>query len=307
MRLVSVFFLLFALAPQSATFALDLNGISYPTFQQAELLKRQSDNSSDVCNQAFPGRYSEICQPNSISNTLCCIIPDEDRPKCVSIFGYGFCCTEHQSCFVDLSSTCGRPNSVECNSDACCPEFTSCATNFNQTRELVRCDIRPELIPEVVFGTSRAVSGSARSTIATTSTSSTAIQTSTDPSVTTSDTSTATSQPNSGSSATAPLSGGAIAGIVIGAIVALLIGVGIGWFIFNQRAHRYEEPGLPPLPPGARFNAQDGNQQFSGAPYTAYNDWDGYQLQQQQYKPPGTEVQELHSRSRALELQAQAT
>ncbi|KAK6526724.1 hypothetical protein TWF281_009926 [Arthrobotrys megalospora] len=235
------------------------------------------------------------------------IIPDEDRPKCVSIFGYGFCCTEHQSCFVDVSSSCDDPNSVQCNSEACCPEFTRCATNFNQTRQLVRCDIRPELIPDVVFGTTRAVSGSARSTT-TTSVSST--ETSTDTSTTSSDTSTATSQPNSGSSATAPLSSGAIAGIVIGAILALLIGVGIGWFIFNQRAHRYEEPGLPPLPPAARFDPQQGNRQFDGAPHTtsSFNDWggelEGHRLQP--YKPPGAEAQELPSRPRVQELQGRA-
>ncbi|KAK6512018.1 hypothetical protein TWF481_000916 [Arthrobotrys musiformis] len=286
----------------------------YPTLQQAELLsKRQDDNSTDVCNQAFPGRYSEICQPNSISNTLCCIIPDENRPKCISIFGYGFCCTEHQSCFVDVASTCGTPNSVQCNSDACCPEFTRCATNFNQTRELVRCEIRAELIPEVVYGTSRPVGGSASLTSTTISAPASSTQTSTGPGVTSSDrgtASTATSGANNGTSATPPLGGGAIAGIVIGAILALLIGVGLGWFIFNQRACRYEGLGLPPLPslPAvARFDAQQGNRQFDGAPYTISGGLDGYGPQL--YKPPSAEAQELPSRPHdlAMELHGQAT
>ncbi|KAF3274123.1 hypothetical protein TWF970_008111 [Orbilia oligospora] len=282
--------------------AFDVN--KHPTLQQALLLKRQSNNSSDVCNQAFPGRYSETCQPNSISNTLCCIIPNETRPKCVSIFGYGFCCTEHQSCFVDLASTCGATNSVQCNPEACCPEFTGCATNFNHTRELVRCEIRPELIPEVVFGTTRPVSGSARSTTTTAPASTLSTQTSIDPGITSSDISTATSELNSGSSETPPLNGGAIAGIVVGAILALLIGVGIGWLVFNQRACRYDGLRLPPLPPAAQFNPQQGNRQFDGVPYTISRGFNGYQMHQ--YKPPSVEAQELPSRPEAMELQGQA-
>ncbi|RVD86644.1 uncharacterized protein DFL_004908 [Arthrobotrys flagrans] len=116
---------------------------------------------------------------------------------------------------------------------------------------------------------------------------------------TTAPASTVTSEPNSGTSATPPLSGGAIAGIVTGAILALLIGVGIGRFIFNQRARRYEELGLPPQPPAARFNGQLGNRQFYGAPYTISGGL-------QQYKPPSAEAQELPSRPKAMKLQGQA-
>ncbi|OCK79924.1 hypothetical protein K432DRAFT_55798 [Lepidopterella palustris CBS 459.81] len=46
----------------------------------------------DICNETFPGRYSQTCSP---SETLCCIIPGASRPACVTILGYGFCCTEY--------------------------------------------------------------------------------------------------------------------------------------------------------------------------------------------------------------------
>ncbi|TGJ65332.1 hypothetical protein EYR41_009308 [Orbilia oligospora] len=183
-------------------------------------------------------------------------------------------------------------------------EFTGCATNFNQTRELVRCEIRPELIPEVVFGTTRPVSGSARSTTTTAPASTLSTQTSIDPGITSSDISTATSELNSGSSEVPPLNGGAIAGIVVGAILALLIGVGIGWLVLNQRACRYDGLRLPPLPPAAQFNPQQGNRQFDGVPYAISRGFNGYQTHQ--YKPPSVEAQELPSRPEAMELQGQA-
>ncbi|KAK6333536.1 hypothetical protein TWF718_011344 [Orbilia javanica] len=321
---------LYASSNIPATFALnisspsinDLNSLSYnfPTLQQAKLPKRQDDNSTDVCNQAFPGRYSEICQPSSISNTLCCAlkasfpmrpVPDVSQFLATASVAPS---TNHASLTSPapagplIVSSAIQTHAVQTRFFFALIlflplEFTRCATNFNQTLELVRCEIRAESIPEVVSGTTRPVSGSARSTTTTAPASSS--QTFTDPSVTGSDISTATLGPSTGTSETSPLSGGAIAGIVVGAILALLIGVGIGWFLFNQRALRFEELRMPPQPPAARFNGQQGHRQFHGAPFTISGSLDGYQPQPQQYKPP--EAQELPSRPEAMELQGQTS
>ncbi|EGX53940.1 hypothetical protein AOL_s00004g599 [Orbilia oligospora ATCC 24927] len=300
--------------------AFDVN--KHPTLQQALLLKRQSNNSSDVCNQAFPGRYSETCQPNSISNTLCCAlrsihVDGNSSPKLKASSPTRP--VPNASPSLDTASVAPSTNHASPTSPAPAEppivsnaipmhvvqvQFTGCATNFNHTRELVRCEIRPELIPEVVFGTTRLVSGSARSTTTTAPASTLSTQTSIDPGITSSDISTATSELNSGSSETPPLNGGAIAGIVVGAILALLIGVGIGWLVFNQRACRYDGLRLPPLPPAAQFNPQQGNRQFDGVPYTISRGFNGYQMHQ--YKPPSVEAQELPSRPEAMELQGQA-
>ncbi|KAF3189422.1 hypothetical protein TWF788_010505 [Orbilia oligospora] len=146
--------------------------------------------------------------------------------------------------------------------------------------------------------------GSARSTTTTAPASTLGTRTSIDPGITSSDVSTATSELNSGSSETPPLNGGAIAGIVVGAILALLIGVGIGWLVFNQRVCRYGGLKLPPLPPAAQFNPQQGNRQFDGVPYAISRGFNGYQTHL--YKPPSVEAQELPSRPEAMELQGQA-
>ncbi|KAF3168858.1 hypothetical protein TWF751_007613 [Orbilia oligospora] len=163
------------------------------------------------------------------------------------------------------------------------------------SRDARQISTRPENWP---------VSGSARSTTTTAPASTLSTQTSIDPGITSSDISTATSELNSGSSEVPPLNGGAIAGIVVGAILALLIGVGIGWLVLNQRACRYDGLRLPPLPPAAQFNPQQGNRQFDGVPYAISRGFNGYQTHQ--YKPPSVEAQELPSRPEAMELQGQA-
>ncbi|KAF2477121.1 uncharacterized protein BDR25DRAFT_309418 [Lindgomyces ingoldianus] len=166
----------------------------------------------DVCNDTFPGRFSQTCEP---SNTLCCIIPGASRPA-------------HTDCFVDTDSTCDSSGSNQCAPGLCCPANTNCVDNFNYTSSnLVRCNVDRSLIPG--FSSSSSSQSASRTRTATKSASSTG----TAASVTVEPTSavpTSISQNDSSG-----LGGGAIAGIVIGALAAIAIGIVVGWFLFRRK------------------------------------------------------------------------
>ncbi|OCK90818.1 uncharacterized protein K441DRAFT_698850 [Cenococcum geophilum 1.58] len=203
----------------------------------------------DACNDAFPGRYSETCSP---SKTLCCIMPGASRPACVTILGYGFCCTEHTDCYVDLQSQCGQPGAVKCSTspDACCPQYTTCPDNFNGTASLVRCNVERNLIPGY-----------------------TPTSSSSSPSSTSS--SQSPSQGSSKSNSSSSLGRGAIAGIVIGAITALFLGILAGYLLYRH-VHRTTNQPYNGQQPGAAYHPYSPQhiQQYVSVP------------QQQHYDPP---------------------
>ncbi|KAH7136136.1 hypothetical protein B0J11DRAFT_178960 [Dendryphion nanum] len=229
----------------------------------------------DVCNDTFPGRYKQTCEP---SRTLCCIIPGAKLPACHIIIGYGACCTENADCFVDVPSSCGTPDAQTCAPDICCPAQTNCIQRHNYTKGLLtRCNVDRNLVPWYSSSSS-----------APTSTPTTATRTVSQP-IETTGTATATgtnTAPVSRESGNAGggnnnsgdgLTAGASAGIAIGAIAVVSL-LGVAGFLLWRRK-RNATPKTPEFP---------GNNNYTDYPHGtgAY----GMQQQQQQYHGPPLEM-----------------
>ncbi|KAF2194910.1 hypothetical protein K469DRAFT_698470 [Zopfia rhizophila CBS 207.26] len=220
-----------------------------PPFAKDQLEYDSRLHKRDVCNNTFPGRYSQTCQP---SNTLCCIIPGASRPACVGILGFGFCCTEHTDCFVDTKSVCDESGSTRCGEGSCCPANTNCVNNFNYTSgKLVRCNVDRNLIPGyTASSSSRTASRTASATASDSSGTATSI------------TAGATSAVPASEGGDGPgLSGGAIAGIVVGALGVIAIGAVAGWFVF-RRKQKKDAAGAAMQP--APYNPYPGQPQETG-------------------------------------------
>ncbi|KAI8942336.1 hypothetical protein NX059_000415 [Plenodomus lindquistii] len=209
----------------------------------------------DVCTDAFgPSRSSNTCNP---SGTLCWIISGSLYPQCQTFLNKGWCCTEDPTCYVDQVSVCEQTGSVSCSklaagtNQACCPENTTCDTTINASDTSVRCRIRSAALVSLdsatisTSSTARSTASSTKSSTTTTASSAVSAASSTSPGSATAAaapagaTSTApqsTSVPSSSSS----LSGGAIAGIVIGGVLAFALGIG-AWFVFSKRQKRKQQ------------------------------------------------------------------
>jgi len=229
----------------------DNPGLSSPKYDSG-LYKR-----GDVCNETFPGRYSQTCSP---SNTLCCIIPGAARPACTVVLGYGFCCTEHIDCFVDLESQCDQSNSVVCppNPGACCPQYTTCYPDFNQTESLVRCYLDRDLVPGYT-------ASSATSAASTSASSPSSLSSATAASTATAPTSSPSASPSS--SDNSGLSKGALAGIVISGVAALGLVLLAGFVLYQYVKRPSQQP-------------------YEAAVQLLPAGYEGYPSPQQYYDPP---------------------
>ncbi|ORX99498.1 hypothetical protein BCR34DRAFT_126558 [Clohesyomyces aquaticus] len=226
----------------------------------------------DVCNDSFPGRYSQTCSP---SRTLCCIIPGASRPSCNTILGFGFCCTEHTDCFVDTKTACGDTGSSQCAPGLCCPANTNCVANFNYTTDsLVRCNVDRNLIPGYTSSSSSTSIASSSSSASATSSASTT-GTATQASATSNPTSPAQTSVTSGGGSA--IGGGAIAGIVIGAIAAISIGLLLGWWCFKRSQKKKPVATAPPF---SYQDAAPGGQMYEAPP----NGAGGYYQPEPAYK-----------------------
>ena len=138
-------------------------------------------------------------------------------------------------------------------SEACCPEFTQCPGNFNQTTGDTRCQFTPSASTSTTTSTA---SSSTSTTISTASSStssaatSTVIPTSTTTSLSTSASQTVvtspTSQPiNAASTPSNSLSAGADAGIAVVSTLAVIAVAGAAFWMWRRRTKRQKYPTLP--------------------------------------------------------------
>lgn len=176
------------------------------------------------------------------ANILEGINPNASLPVCVTILGYGFCCTEDGTCFVDVKPACGDAGSDKCAPGLCCPAQTHCLQNFNYNNDsLVRCNVNKNLIPKSI---SSLVSTSSAGSTATSSASADASASPSIPVVSTSlgPTSTASAQTSTSDGGNGDgLSAGATAGIAIGsAAVVGVLGLA-GWLLWRKRQSKKNE------------------------------------------------------------------
>ncbi|KXL48578.1 hypothetical protein M433DRAFT_178636 [Acidomyces richmondensis BFW] len=200
------------------------------------------------------GQVRLACQEVPI---VVCLNANSNYPQCQEYLGLGWCCTVYEGgCYVDLqTSSCGQPGAVSCTelaagtSEACCPQHTICAPGYNASNTFVRCDINQTALIALASSStslSGAVSPTASASSAvvqfssTTTSASTLSTTSFASSAPT--TTTSSASPTTTSSAlshttglTATLTAGAIAGIAIGPVAAVLLIVGGGWWAWRKR------------------------------------------------------------------------
>ncbi|QIW99643.1 hypothetical protein AMS68_005161 [Peltaster fructicola] len=216
----------------------------------------------DVCAQAFGAGWStSTCTPG---NTLCCINANSNFPQCEQFSGSGWCCVAYQQgCYIDLSDTsCSRPGSVSCTqlspgtTEACCLPNTTCAPGYNASATYARCNIQQQVLqalasPSSSSSISSAVQSSTSSAPPTTSTtsitsviaySSTSTAYSLAPvSVSTSNLGSSTTTPaQAGNLASTSLSAGAIAGIAIGPVIAVLLILLAAFLVWRSRLRKQQ-------------------------------------------------------------------
>ncbi|MCJ1383683.1 hypothetical protein MMC17_006797 [Xylographa soralifera] len=121
-------------------------------------------------------------------------------------------------------------------SEACCPEFTQCPGNFNQSTDDTRCQFTPSASTSTTTSTaSSSTSSTTTSTAITTSTSISLATTAVSQTVVTSP----TSQPiNSASTPSNSLSAGADAGIAVVSTLAVIAVAGAAFWMWRKRAKR---------------------------------------------------------------------
>lgn len=196
-------------------------------------------------------------------------VPDNSSskfPQCQQILGNGFCCVSSESCFFDSPSNCSAPNAVQCSkllytsrngttrlifgliaqlakgtTQACCPPFTVCPSNFNQSTSLVRCNLIESSQSSATNPSTSSASPSSSPISSlpslSLSSASTTISSSSGNALplgsVTALSSTILSSPTSSSGAE-PLSAGTDAGIGIGVAVAILSLVGLGFWLYRR-------------------------------------------------------------------------
>ena len=129
---------------------------------------------------------------------------------------------EGDTCFVDQPSACGQTGAVSCSnlqdgtSEACCPALTTCASNFTASESVVRCiGTYDDLLTADINSTTSAASSTTSAAPAATS----------------------TGQSNNTVivSSSSGLSGGAIAGIVVGSVAGVALIIVALWLILRKR------------------------------------------------------------------------
>ncbi|KXS96737.1 hypothetical protein AC578_9016 [Pseudocercospora eumusae] len=112
----------------------------------------------DACANAFGDRWiGSFCTPGS---TYCCVNPSKAVPLCQQYLGIGWCCTQDGGCYADLQSACGQPGAVSCTDlaqgvdEACCPQYTTCASGYNASANFVRCNIQQTDLQALASSTS---------------------------------------------------------------------------------------------------------------------------------------------------------
>ncbi|KAE9368507.1 hypothetical protein N431DRAFT_59813 [Stipitochalara longipes BDJ] len=194
----------------------------------------------DVCADAIPGTKTTICTPG---NTLCCTPNNTNTafPQCQTILGSGYCCVSENGCYIDTPSDCGAANSIPCSmlvsgvDEACCPPFTTCPNNFNQS-STVRCNIVQNAVSS---STSSTKSSPTTSTSSSPSSSAASKTTSSAPSdtlspVTQSGSSASPSATGINVTSSSTLSPGADAGIGIGVALVIIAIAGLAFWAYRR-------------------------------------------------------------------------
>ncbi|KPM43653.1 hypothetical protein AK830_g2865 [Neonectria ditissima] len=277
----------------------------------------------DKCSDAFGSNaHNSNCAPDF---TLCCTRDSQDYPSCEKWLSKGWCCVgkcvcfvtwgfgsvadrassgDSDKCYVDQASACDEDSSVSCTNlqegtaAACCPKLTTCDESVPGSSEFVRCNInRGDLL--VAHAAKNGKSSvteedSTRSTEeASTSTESEAAQT-TEPKA---ETTSATAVPDRKTR----ISGGAIGGIVVGAVVGIAGICGVLFWFFRRREKKvtYEATNQSPQPPIPQYyqdqqgkyqqqpeQQQQQQQQSEYYQTTLPNQHDGSMYPQQQQQQP---------------------
>ncbi|KAH9883626.1 hypothetical protein F4778DRAFT_766030 [Xylariomycetidae sp. FL2044] len=208
----------------------------------------------DECSDVFGiDAHNSICAP---SNTLCCVRNQQAFPSCQQYLEKGWCCVgngKDDDCYVDQESECETANSVPCTDlpsgvdEACCPPLTSCVDGYTSSSG-VRCQINRNILIKVdASSTTTSTATSTLTTSSTSSSSSSRTSTTTTPIPDTTSSSPSRSAFTQGSSSSSPspapsspetLSGGAIAGIVVGALAGLALLLLAAYFLMRRRKAR---------------------------------------------------------------------
>jgi hypothetical protein len=161
---------------------------------------------------------------------------------------------DSDKCYVDQASVCNQDGSVECSrlksgaKRACCPKMTTCDPNTDAYEQAVRCNInRGDLIEaaksaEAKTASTSAATASSSSTTAPISTTASAAQT-------TAPESQAANPTGSADDKSTGISGGAIGGIVVGAVAGIALIAGLVWFFMRRsKKAKSEAAGQTPNP-----------------------------------------------------------
>ncbi|KAN0093949.1 hypothetical protein V8E51_017133 [Hyaloscypha variabilis] len=209
-------------------------------YQEWALTKR------DVCADAIPGTKTSICTPGS---TLCCTPNNTNTafPQCQTILGSGYCCVTENNCYIDTPSDCAASNSVKCTmlvsgiDEACCPPFTTCPNNFNQSTT-VRCNIVQNAASSSTTSTQSSSpttsSSSSPSPSAATKTTSSAASDTLSPVTQSGGSSSPSATGISVTSSGSTLSPGADAGIGVGVALVLIAIAGLAFWAYQRGKKR---------------------------------------------------------------------